>query len=195
MNRVQTVTQKYHRVKKTVRKTKPDAPAPSRPNRHAQVRTGAPRCALARPGALMAVVSWLGPWPCRGKGPAVSQAPSGRIVASLPHTPARFRLRPSASACSPRTLSRSAYRTPRAPSTVSWPPSRPCRGRVCAHAWPYRGLPRNTVPSRLATIQYFVLQPISCPTKHLSHNTSSVLRYTFCLAYPPLVAIQGLISQ
>ena len=178
--------------RKTVRKTKPDASALSRPNRHAQVRTG----------ARMAAVSWPGPWPCRGKGPAVSQAPTGSIVASLLHALARFRLRPSASACSPRTLACSAYRAPRAQRrivaaqpAVSWPPSRPCRGRVCAQAWPYRGLPRDTVPSRLATIQYFVLQPISNPTKHLSHNTSSVLRYTFCLAYPLPVAIQGLISQ
>ena len=115
--------------------------------------------------------------------------PSGRIVASA-RVPT-----PSASACSSRTLTRSAYNAPREPSAVSWPPSRQCRGRVHAQAWLYRGLPCDTMPSRLAIIQYFVLQPISSPTKHLSHNTSSVLRYTFYLAYPLPVAIQDLTSQ
>ena len=51
------------------------------------------------------------------------------------------------------------------------------------------------LPYCLATIQYFVLQPKISQPKPLSHNTSNVLRYTFCLAYPLPVAIQGLISQ
>ena len=53
--------------RKTVRKTKPDVPGPNRPSRHAQVRTGAPWREHGR-----RIVA--GSLPCRGKGPAVSQA-------------------------------------------------------------------------------------------------------------------------
>ena len=55
MNRVQTVTQKHYRVKKTRSKSKPGARAP----KLAQL---APRCAQAW--------SYRGrAWPCRGQGP------------------------------------------------------------------------------------------------------------------------------
>ena len=103
MNRVQTVTQKYHRVEKQSEK-------PSRMHKHPAGPAVMPRCALARPGARTpgrivgrpgcvvpeapcriappAVVSQrlaraparLAPhvsqasWPYRGRQPAVSQA-------------------------------------------------------------------------------------------------------------------------
>ena len=178
----------------------------SRTHKHPTGPAGTPRCALARPGAHWRAQART--WPAyRGRVP-------GRVVArgrpcrrpqwpyrSIPAAhPARFRPRPSvqlpnASACSPLTLARSAYRVLRAPAKRPVPYRGRPAYRACSQAWPYRGLPRDPVPSRLATIQYFALQPISSPTKHLTHNTSSVLRYTDCLAYPLPVAIQGLISQ
>ena len=143
--------------RKTVQKAKPDAQAPSKPIRHAQVRTGAPRrehgCRIV---AVSPVVSW------QGVGRVAGQR--GRIAATVPLTPRASACAPapSASACSPSTLARSAYR---APSAVSWPPSRSYRRaqrRVAARPWPYRG--RELAPGlRLAcpAPQYniFVLQP------------------------------------
>ena len=72
-----------------------------------------------------------------------SAAPCARVPAhtrSSAHACAR---RLCASACSPSTLTSSAYR---APSAVSWPPSRPYRRaqrRVAARPWPYRGRGRT----------------------------------------------------
>ena len=141
---------KISQSRKPVRKAKLDAQAPSRPSRHAQVSTGAPRRAHGcRIVAGSPAVSWQGAGRVAG--------PSGRIVAFMLHTPpassrAPSAQRPSASACSPSTLARSAYR---APSAVSWPPSRPYRRaqpRVAARPWPYSG--RERAPS---------LRP-ACPT-------------------------------
>ena len=155
--RVQTVTQKYHRVEKQSKK-------PSRMHKHPATPAGMPRCALACPGARIAAVSWPCPRPCRGKGSAMSQA--SMAVSQLQCCSPRAHLptpqRPSASACSSSTLALSAYRTP---SAVSWPPSRPYRRaqrRVAARPWPYRGRERapGLRPACLVP-QYniFVLQP------------------------------------
>ena len=117
------MTQKYHRVENQFEK-------PSRMHEHPAGPAGTPRCALARPGARMVAVSWSGPQPCRGKGPAVSQAPVAvsqrpcRTPSALPPAPQR------PNACSPRTLARSLG-LPCArfvPSAVSWLPQRPCHG-------------------------------------------------------------------
>ena len=74
------------------------------------------------------------------------RAPFARLRSSAPRAPAHTRSsaracaqRPYASACSPSTLARSAYR---APSAVLWPPSRPynrAQRPVAARPWPYRG--------------------------------------------------------
>ena len=103
MNRVQTVTQKYHRVEKQSKK-------PSRMHKHPASPAGTPRCALARPGARMAVVSWSCPRPCRAKGPAVSQAcvavsqlqcRSPRAHPPAPQLPALAPARPARSLAQP----------------------------------------------------------------------------------------------
>ena len=82
--------------RKPVRKIKLDARAPSWPNRHAQVRTGAPRRAHGRRIMVRSpAMSWQGAGSVAG--------PSGRIAASLPHAPraSASSPAPSASACSP----------------------------------------------------------------------------------------------
>ena len=63
MNRVQTVTQKHHRVEYQVEK-------PSRVHEHPAGPTNTPRCALARPGTRT---------PCRIMGRP------GRVVAEAPY--------------------------------------------------------------------------------------------------------------
>ena len=85
--------------------------------------------------------------PCR----ACCRLPASPYAPSAPRACARAAQRPSAhAACAP-------VRPP--PSTCA---QRLYHGRVCAQAWPYRGLPRDTVqPSLLA----------HC------HNTPTVLRY------------------
>ena len=102
----------------------------------------------ARPGARRPDRIVAGTRPYRGRGP-------GRIAASLPHAQ-----RPSAS--SPRVpAARPAPYRGRSAECVGAVPRTPtpCRGRVCAQAWPYRGLPRDTVPSlKLPSLsQYIVL--------------------------------------
>ena len=123
----------------TVLNRKPGKKKLSQVQEHPAGPTGTPRCAQAHPGARMAVVSWPGPRPCRGKGPTVSQAlvAVSQRPCRTPHALPPAPQRPSASACSP-----------------SAPAARPApyRGCVCVQAWPYRGLPRDTVPSRLATL-------------------------------------------
>ena len=91
MNRVQTVTQKYHRVENQFEK-------PSRMHEHPAGLAGTPRCALAptRAHGRRIVdgspdVSW--------QGVVHVEGPSGRIAASLPHA-----LRASAHAPEPRAL-------------------------------------------------------------------------------------------
>ena len=125
--------------RKPVRETKPDARAPSRPSRHAQVRTGAPRRTHGRRivvGSL--AVSWQGPGRVAG--------PSGRIAASLPHAQ-------RASACAPapqrqhllaphaRSLAQPAVRplcsqrrVLAPPTAVSWLGNRPCRDTAACPA-------------------------------------------------------------
>ena len=143
--------------RKPVRKTKPDAQAPSRPSRHAQVRTGAPRRAHGcRIVPESPAVSWQGAGRVAG--------PSGHIVVSLPHAPraSSLALPPAPQRqrlLAPHALSLSLPRAGCGPSAVSWLPQRPCRGRVCAQAWPYRGLPRDTVqPSLFSQYNSIVLQ-------------------------------------
>ena len=133
MNRVQTVTKKHHRVENQVEK-------PSRVHEHPTGPTGTPRCALARPGARMAVRGRT----YRGRVPAVSWPGTGRIVgASVP-----------CRGCQPAVSQRSA--------------------RACLAPGPSTRAPQPNLPSYLATIQYFVLQPNSSQTKHLSHDTNFV---------------------
>ena len=117
------------------------------------------------------------PRPCPGRScPARSVRPTARPRRAYPCACRPLLVRPTRCCrapavrpylprplCTPtpahRALPSPACRTPCAPSAlparpnaVSWPPSQPCRGRVCAQAWPYRGLPRDTVPSRPATL-------------------------------------------
>ena len=75
--------------RKPVRKTKLDAQAPSTPSRHAQVRTGTPKCAHARPYRGQA-------WPCRGRVPLQYRCPIRRVAAprAPPYAPCRERLAP-----------------------------------------------------------------------------------------------------
>ena len=98
--------------RKPVRKTKPDAQAPSWPCRHAQVRIGAPKRVHAH---ARAVVSWPGP---------------GRVVAK----DRSYRRRQAA--VSQPSLARPALcraptpcRAARLPSAVSQAAPRPCRRR------------------------------------------------------------------
>ena len=166
MNRVQTVTQKYHRFENQSKK-------PSRMHKHPASPAGTPRCALARPGVHWRAQAraWL---QYHGRVPGRVIGQRGRVAATVSHAPrasartpapsapapAPQRQRPSASACSPSTLARTAYR---APSAVMWPPSRSYRRaqrRVAARPWPYHGLGR--APG---------LRP-ACPACQLpSHNT------------------------
>ena len=192
MNRVQTVTQKYHRVENQFEK-------PSRMHKHPTGPTGTPRCALALPGA-------------RTPGRIVGRP--GRVVAEAPcriAAPAAVWQRPCAP-CHERLAPRPCAPCPACVAGLHgriMSASRPCRRRSCRVAAlrarvsrpstqrsrTLRSHVRPACPACLATIQYFVLQPKISQTKPLSHNISSVLRYTFCLAYPLPVAIQGLISQ
>ena len=68
--------------------------------------------------------------------------------------------------------------------------------RLPRPAAPYhpRLLPAQ-LPSLSVAIQFCIAIQFLPPAPLSSHNTSSVLRYTFCLAYPLPVAIQDLISQ
>ena len=69
---------KISSVRKSVQKAQPDAQAPSKPSRHAQVRTGAPRRAHGcRVVAVSPVVSW------QGAGRIVGQL--GRVAAIVSH--------------------------------------------------------------------------------------------------------------
>ena len=107
-----------------VRKTKPDAQAPSRPSRHAQVRTGAPRCSHGRRIVTGSpAVSWQGAGRVAG--------PSGRIATSLLHAPL-------ASACAPAP-SAPAPASARPARSLAQPTTRPAR------LAPYRGLPAGRV--------------------------------------------------
>ena len=180
--------------RKPVRKTKPDAQAPNRPSRHAQVRTGGPRRAHGRrivTGSL--AVSW--------QGAGCVAGPSGRIAASLPHAPrgSACAPAPSASACSPRTLARSAYRAPRAPaarpascpgspsgSVVSWLPQRRglATGRVATR------LPAQP-PSPLSQYTYCIAiqwpKSFKCVAIHLSlPKPLSTCNTTWCIAIQSL---------
>ena len=130
---------------------------------------GTPRCALARPGARMAAVSWPGPQSCRGKEPAVSQAPV---------------------AVSQRVMRAPLRAVPRASRRPPWPyrertgcrivgANRPCRRQSCRVAALRARVSRPapcapSLPSFLATIQYFVLQPKTSQPKPLSHDTNFV---------------------
>ena len=62
----------------------------------------------------------------------------------------------------------------------------PCRGRVCAHAWPYRGLPRDTVPSRLATL--VTIQYVYCDTNAQSSSLPLLQYYpAYCNTNLPYI--------
>ena len=135
-------------------------------------------------------VSWPLARPCRSQGrpcrsystahpcalpacraPACTPAPR----ACTPVPPARARLRlPAApgamlhtsarAPCRPARLSAMSWQCVRAGMAVSWPASR------------HSAQP----PSRPATIQCFVLQLTSIPTKHLSHNCIAIQLLTYC---------------
>ena len=145
--------------RKTVQKAKPDAKAPSKPSRHAQVRTGAPRCALARPGARMAAVSWPCPRPCHGKGSAVSQASMAvsQLQCRSPraHPPAPQRQRLLAQHARSLSLPRAQRRIVAAQPAVSQGPA-PCRSTPLAVSWAgTRARPPPSLPS--STIQHFCI--------------------------------------
>ena len=89
--------------------------------------TGTPRCAQERPSGHMCAVSWPGPQPCRGKGPAVTQA---LVAVSQP---------PLARPCAvPRAMPRVYALSCRAPRLSYRGPSGRVVGAGCAPARPYR---------------------------------------------------------
>ena len=136
-----TVTLKISSVRKSVQKAKPDAQAPSKPSRHAQVCTGAPRRAHGcRVVAVSPAVSW------QGAGRVVGQC--GRVAATVPLTcrarAGLLRLLRSAFACP------ACCRGTRAPASVlpSAPaPMPPARNARAAHACPPAS---STLPARPA---------------------------------------------
>ena len=152
MNRVQTVTQKYHRVEKQSKK-------PSRMQKHPASPAGTPRCALARPGARMAAVSWPCPRPCHGKGSAVSQASMAvsQLQCRSPraHPPAPQRQRLLAQHARSLSLPRAQRRIVAAQPAVSQGPA-PCRSAPLAVSWAgTRARPPPSLPS--STIQHFCI--------------------------------------
>ena len=130
------MTQKYHRVEKQSKK-------PSRMHKHPASPAGTPRCALARPGARMAVVSWSCPRPCRAKGPAVSQASvavsqlqcrSPRAHPPAPQFPVPQRQRLLAQHARLLSLPRARRLIVAAQPAVSQGPA-PCRSAPLAISW------------------------------------------------------------
>ena len=125
MNRVQTVTQKYHRVENQFEK-------PSRMHKHPAGPADTPRCALAARGrsyrGRVLAVSWPGAGrivgasaPCRGVC-ALSCAPRPCAVSWLPSDRVAARKRPYRKPCrAPLAVSWACVRVGMA---VSWPVSR-----------------------------------------------------------------------
>ena len=156
--------------RKTIQKAKPGAQAPSKPSRHAQVRTGAPgRAHGCRIVVVSPVVSW------QGAGRVAGQR--GRIAATVPLTPhASARTpTPSASAQHARSLSlpRAQRRIVAVQSVVSQGPA-PCHNAPLAVLWAgTRARPAPSLPS--STIQHFcITAPKTSLTKPLSHDTNFV---------------------
>ena len=156
MNRVQTATQKQHRVKKLGRKPSQVHKTPKltqlgTPGAH-RVHQWSYRGSLARPcrGQGWSYrgrdpdVSWPRPWSCRRL--------SCRIAASPPHAPRASARAPAPAARPAPYRERSAFHA----SAVSWP---------CVHA----GMAVSWPASRHSA----ALPPIPP-----SHNTTCVLRYT-----------------
>ena len=106
-------------------------------HKHPAGPAGTSRCALARLGARMAAVSWSGPRPCRGKEPALSQAPVAvsqhpcRMPRAHPLAPQRL-LALHARSLSPPRAPRSQRRIVAAQPAVSWP----CARAGMAVSWP-----------------------------------------------------------
>ena len=148
---------------------------PARPacaHGHAQVRIMA-----AHHGRIVA-----GTRPYRARGPgsvagsaAVSQRPcrTPRVFQPVPQRPAPCAPAPARPARLLRAQRRIVGAVPRAPA--------PCRGRVSTQAWPYRGLPRDTLPSlKLPFLsQYIVLFCNAIPAKPDCCNT------IYCIAIQP----------
>ena len=163
-------------------KTKPGERAPSWPSWHAQARAW-PRAG----GRILA-----GSRSCRGQGPVVSWAPQRRVVACARAPVPRA---PAPCLDSPAAMSQRASGRIASPAARRWP----CRGRVWAQAWPYRGLSRDTLPSlklpscrntlyciamQFQPNQTVVIQSFQ-HIAHLSCNTNSVLQYNPSLNQPP----------
>ena len=178
--------------RKPIQKAKPYAQAPSRPSRHAQVRTGAPRRAHGcRIVAESPAVSW------QGVGRIVGS--SGRVVASLLHAP-------RASACAP---------APNAPAPALARPARSL-AQPTARLAPYRGRPAGRIAAPSAVSQRASGRIVGVSVRHACaqptqlHNTifciaaknqptlapqsqyKQCIAIHFCLAYPLPVAILGL---
>ena len=189
--------------RKTVRKTKPDAQAPSWPSRHAQVRTGACMAARGRSyRGLRGAVSWVtigrvaGPtavsWPCDARPCALCRAhyalAPARLAARIERITARKR----------------PYRgrVPRAPLAVSWAlaarqPSR-IAGTVPRAGWPCPRLSHDT--ALLQALIWSQYTKVYCDTKtqqpvlFMSQNSRHLaIQYTHCppkLQYTSPIAIQ-----
>ena len=165
--------------RKTVQKAKPDAQAPSKPSRHAQVRTSAPRRAH---GCRIVVVSPT--VSCQGAGRVAGQR--GRIAATVPLTPCASTRSPapSTSACSPSTLAelslpRAQRRIVAAQPAESQGPA-PCRSAPLAISWAgTRARPAPSLSS--STIQHFC---IAAPKTSLTKPPQS--RYKFCIVTLPV---------
>ena len=156
-DRVQTVTQKYHQVEKQSKK-------PSRVHKHPASPAGTPRCALARPGARMAVVSWSCPRPCRAKGPAVSQA----------------------SVAVSQLQCRSPRAHPPAPSAPAPAPARPARSlaQPTASPAPYRGSPASRIAGPSAVSQRPLAISWAGTRARPAPSLSSSIIQHFCIAAP-----------
>ena len=145
MNRVQTVTQKHHRVENQVEK-------PSRVHEHPAGPTGTPRCAQERPA-------------CAPPGPA-RPLRSARAWHASAHAP-----RAAAPRCLQRPPARPTHACLRAPRAPCAPNTCP----ACAHAFCHNTIlycdtifPPAALP---ATIRTSVLQYTSSTQQPLSHNT------------------------
>ena len=179
MNRVQTATQKQHRVKKLGRKPSQVHKTPKltqlgTPGAH-RVHQWSYRGSLARPcrGQGWSYrgrdpdVSWPRPWSCRRL--------SCRIAASPPHAP-RASARAPAPACPARLLRAQRCIVSAVPFTPV-----PCHGHVCTQAWPYRGLPRDTVQPCLLSL-LVTIQHVYCDTLLPSSQPARLLQYIYPIA-------------
>ena len=140
--------------RKPIRKTKSDAQAPIKPNRHARPYRGQA-------------------WPCRGRGPLPYRSPCRRVAALLsrPCAPCRERLAPRPCAPCPARVTGLHGRIVSAQAAVSWAPADRVAGDPAVSQRSARARLAPT-PSARAPYARLHAQPSQLP----SHNT------IFCIA-------------